>query len=152
MNIKCKLDKGAIQPTYATDGSAGLDLYVPNNKDFCEYENYTFLINTGVHLEIPKNHVGLVFVRSGLGFNGVTLMNGVGVIDSDYCGSIKLKFVRNGEEFLYFYEEEHEIEMFSAGMRVAQIVIVPYKRTKLEIVDELSDSKRGTGGIGSTGS
>lgn len=154
MEVKVRLGPGAIMPTYATDGSAGLDLYVPENfwkrcpsfEDVLGNAVYTDIeIDTGVYVEIPKLHVGLIFIRSSLGFKGLNLSNNVGVIDSDYRGSIKLKFVNtNGSQF-------YNNEGFENGRRVAQLVIVPCPKIELKQVKRLTTSKRGRGGIGSTG-
>ena len=98
--------------------------------------------DTGIAFEIPKDYVGLVFPRSSVFKKTLILKNSVGVIDSGYRGTIQVKFSSLRESNV----------IYDVGDRVAQIMIIPRPSVELEEVDELSDSTRGTGGFGSTGS
>ena len=122
---------------YATDGSAGIDLptgYLYECGDF--YYRY----NTGVQVAIPEGHVGLLIPRSSLHQRGWALANQVGVIDSDYRGSIKL----------VIYKTRDDAEFLNSYDRPVQLVIVPYQRVEIEEVDQLPETARGSGGFGST--
>lgn len=127
---------GNYVPEIATDGSAGLDLYVNSmNGD---------TIGTGVHVEIPVNHVGLLVPRSSWGVKGFKLANTVGVIDSDYRGEIML------------VRDPHPTKGWLAireGDKVAQLVVVPCVTSAYQCdqLSDLSTTKRGSGGFGSTG-
>ena len=145
MKIKCT---GEYKPKVATDGSAGIDLY-NNDRDFIILEGETYKINTKTSVEIPQGYVGLVIVRSGLGFKGLDLINSVGVIDSDYRGEVGAKVILHPNNNSPM-PSTNAIEI-RKGERFAQLVIVPYYKANLEFVDELTDTERGDGGFGSTG-
>jgi len=131
-----KLSPEARVPKYAKAGDACMDLYaVGHTMD--EYGNQVY--DTQIAMEIPKGYVGLVFPRSSVSKTTLALRNAVGVIDSGYRGSIILKY--NGDT----------IRSYSEGDRVGQIMIIPYPEIEFEEVNELSDSERGSGGFGSTG-
>ena len=138
-----KLREDALLPTYGTDGAACLDFKTSkriSRKDW-EYEGdeYSYVVETGLSFEIPKNHVMLVFSRSGHGFkHSCVLANSTGVIDSDYRGEVKIKLVTKR---IFEIEED-------GG--VAQLIIIPYPTIMLTEVQELSDTSRGAGGFGST--
>ncbi len=127
-----KLHPNATVPTYATDGAACFDLHAATASD----DRMEF--DTGLAFEVPADHVMLVFSRSGHGFkDGATLVNSVGVIDSDYRGSVRVKLtapVTGG-----------------VGARIAQAMVLPVQRVSFVVSDDLSDTARGTGGLGSTG-
>ncbi len=129
---------GDFAPETATDGSAGLDLFV-NTLD----QNRT-LIGTGVHVEIPKGWVGLLLPRSSWGIKGLALANTVGVIDSDYRGEVKL--VRDK------HPHKGHLEM-NKGDKVAQLVVVrcTTDAQQVDSLEQLSVTDRGDGGFGSTG-
>lgn len=137
LNIKIKrLHPNAIMPTYATEGAAAFDLYAC---DGCGGD----VIDTGVAFEIPSGYVMRVYSRSGHGFNyNITLANSVGVIDSDYRGSVEIKLVQVGAG---------DPLSIKHGDRIAQAIIEPIPRVEFEWADELSETKRGGGGFGSTG-
>lgn len=162
MELKVKrVHQDAILPTYATDGSACMDLYAVQIDDVTvedtsvlrrhgaikgmrmvdEGRHVTF--RTGLAFEVPPGHVLLIFSRSGHGFNyGVRLSNCVGVIDSDYRGEVKVQLTQdNGGSPLRVWN----------GDRIAQAMLVPIPRVQLLEVAELSETKRGEGGFGSTG-
>ena len=133
-----KLDAGAIVPKYAKPGDAGMDLYAVSQK-FDDHGNYVF--GTGLAMEIPEGHVGLIFPRSSISKTAHSLRNAVGVIDSGYRGEIMMKFDIN----------THNSPVYDVGDRIAQIIILPYPQVEFEEVFELADSERGSGGFGSTG-
>lgn len=141
MKVKFKkLVSHASTPKYSKEGDAGLDLvavdtYYDRDYSFVEY-------GTGVSVEIPEGHVGLLFPRSSISKTNFSLANSVGVVDSNYRGEIKLRFRTS---------EYSGIE-YDVGDRVGQLVIVPYPKIDLVEVSELSDSNRGAGGFGSSGS
>lgn len=124
----------------ATQGSAGVDLR--STKDIILEYNQTELIPTGLSVQIPENHVGLVFLRSSIGYKGLRLTNGVGVIDSDYRGEILLS-VQNHIPAKFY--------VIKSGERIGQLVVVPILAGALVGVESLDDTDRGSGGFGSTG-
>ena len=139
--IKLLNDK-AILPTYGSVDAAGADLYanIEENETIMPHE--TKLIKTGIAMAIPKGLMGLIFARSGLASKrGLAPANKVGVVDSDYRGEI-LVALHNHTNI------EQSIE---PGERIAQMVFVPYVKGILEVVDDLEETERGSGGFGSTG-
>lgn len=142
MRIK-KLHQKAVVPHYATVGSAGLDLTVISDNDtiVIPYQS-TMLCRTGLAFEIPKGYVGLIYIRSSVGTRlDLVLSNQVGVIDSDYRGEVMLPLRNLGRS----------ARVINSGTRIAQMVITPINQVDIEITDELSETKRGVGGFGSTG-
>ncbi|SDR68900.1 dUTP diphosphatase [Parafannyhessea umbonata] len=138
--INVAVEAGCKVPRRGDDDSAGLDLSV--SKDVSIPASGHKMCHTGVHVQIPKNHVGLVFIRSSVGAKRhVELSNGVGVIDCGYTGEVMLPLHNHG----------NSAQFFRAGERVAQLVIVPCVMTDVNIVDELDETSRGDGGFGSTG-
>jgi dUTP pyrophosphatase len=127
---------GRYAPEVATDGSAGIDLFANTVQDVT--------IGTGVHVEIPTGHVGLLIPRSSWGLKGFKLANTVGVIDSDYRGEIKL--VRDPHPTKGFLRVD-------PGDKIAQLVVVPCLNKALGVdkLEDLVPTKRGNGGFGSTG-
>lgn len=145
MNLKIRLTDKTLMPTRANKTDAGLDLRAAESK-LIQSATPT-LIDTGVSVQIPPNHVGLVFSRSGLAKHGITLSNSVGVIDSDYRGNIMVSVICNAE---------NERDVFiNKGDRIAQLVVVPIVLPQVQVVDEDDEewlnTARGTGGFGSTG-
>ena len=134
MRVKCCDEK--FQPQAKTAGAAGLDLVLAH--DLVIRQDEVAKVGTGVHVEIPEGHVGLVFLRSSI--HDVVLTNGVGVIDSDYRGEIMLKL-----------RGATRIARYAQGDRIAQLVILPFTAVAPVAVNELSDTARGEGGFGSTG-
>ncbi|MBE6915239.1 MAG: dUTP diphosphatase [Ruminococcaceae bacterium] len=129
-------------PAYATEGSAGLDLRACIDEKITVKAGGRVLIPSGIAIELPKDYVALVFARSGLAIkHGLALSNGVGVIDSDYRGEIAVGLINQGEADF----------VISPGERIAQLVVMPVVQPELELVDNLSDTARGAGGFGSTG-
>lgn len=147
MDLKIKkLIEHAEMPTYATPGSACFDLRAClGHPSYSLTLNGRTHINTGLAFEVPEGYVMLVFSRSGHGFkNNVRLSNCVGVIDSDYRGEVCVALVQdidNGELVI-----KH-------GDRIAQAMLIKIDHHwNLINVDELTDTERGEGGFGSTGS
>jgi len=153
MQIKIKkLDPEAVIPTYAKHGDAGMDLTsISMNIKFGESKDgYTskevkyIEYDTGLSMEIPEGHVGYLFPRSSVSKTDLMLANCVGVVDSGYRGPVKLRFKKSGCST--------DISRYSPGDRVGQIIIMPVPNFEFKEVDELSDTSRGDGGFGSTGS
>lgn len=130
-------------PTYATDGSAGLDLRACIDGPFVLEAGATALIKTGIAIHIADHHMaGVILPRSGLGHkHGIILGNSVGLIDSDYQGPLMIS-CWNRSTVPY---------TFQPGERIAQLVIVPVLRAEFEIVEDFAGSKRGAGGFGHSG-
>lgn len=138
MNVKIKkLHPDAVIPSYSKAGDAGLDLTAISEN--WNEDNSIVTYDTGLAIEIPKGHVGLLFPRSSIYKTSLDLTNAVGVIDSSYRGSIMFKFR---------YVEEGMV--YDVGDRVGQLIILPYPEIEFEEVDELSETDRGEGGFGST--
>lgn len=130
-------------PTYATDGSAGLDLYACIETPLTLEPGQTHLVPTGfaMHLDDP-GLAAVLLPRSGLGHrHGIVLGNLVGLIDSDYQGQVMVSVWNRGD---------HPFTI-APGERIAQMVIVPVVQVELEVVAEFANSARGAGGFGSSG-
>ncbi|USQ15106.1 dUTP diphosphatase [Legionella lytica] len=130
-------------PTYATDGSAGLDLRVCINEPIQIAPQETVLLPTGISIYIGDPKLAAVILpRSGLGHkNGIVLGNLVGLIDSDYQGELKIScWNRSSEHFT-----------INPGERIAQLVFIPVVQAAFEFVNEFTESSRGEGGFGSSG-
>lgn len=139
MKVKIKkLDKRAVIPSYSKPGDAGMDLTAVSITDNGNVITYDFKLS----MEIPEGYVGLIFPRSSIYKTNLTLSNAVGVVDSGYRGSVMAKF----------YRHNTETSMYAEGERCAQIIIMPYPQIEFEEVEELSETERGAGGYGSSGS
>jgi dUTP pyrophosphatase len=138
-----RLDSRAQIPKRATDGSAGMDLHALLDHPVTLPPGGRTTIPTGIAIGLPDNNVvGLVYARSGLAVkHGLGLSNGVGVIDSDYTGEIRVGLV-NLSDTKY---------TINPGERIAQLVISPVFPVQTVEVDELENTSRGSGGFGSTG-
>ena len=141
-NVKIKkLNDNAIIPTYGSPFSAGADLYSAMD-DVTIAPHATILIKTGLALELPVGFTGLIYARSGLASKrGLAPANKVGVIDCDY----------RGEVMVALHNHSEVEQTVSKGERIAQLVITPYVVADFEEADELSETVRGEGGFGSTG-
>lgn len=132
-----------LLPKKHHDTDAGLDLR--SNETMCIEPGQTYLVKTGVYLEIAPGFVGLLFARSGLSSKfGLCLANAVGVIDADYRGEIMCAMKNTGP--IAYTVRKYD--------RIAQLVTVPILTSGYEVVDsleELSTTERGSGGFGSTG-
>lgn len=141
MKIKCKkLTPSATLPQYATSGSVGLDLFA--SRDCIIDGTLVTTVPTGIAVEIPEGYEGQIRPRSSLSKRLLDVI--LGTIDSDYRGELGIRVldISGGRE---------EEEIIKEGERIAQLVICPVTRVELEVVAELSDTVRGTGGFGSTG-
>ena len=138
------LHEGARAPTYATDGSGAFDLYACEDVLVWTSGEPATLVNTGLAVAVPEDHVMLIFARSGLASTrGLRPANCTGVLDSDYRGAVKVPLV-----------SDHPLEsgvLVKAGDRIAQAMIVPAPRVTFDAVLFLSPTERGAGGFGSTG-
>lgn len=139
MKIKLLSEKAKI-PTKGSEGAAGWDLYAATNAMIPPHT--TAKISTDIAIEIPTGYFGAVFARSGLATKtGLRPANCVGVIDSDYRGSV----------IVALHNDSDEIQFVSSGDRIAQLVFIPYSSWDWEVVDELSDTERSDGGFGHSG-
>lgn len=137
-----KLQADAVIPTYGTEYSAGADLYACLEEPITILPGETVLIPTGLAMEIPIGYAGLVYARSGLASKrGLAPANKVSVIDSDYRGEI----------FIPLHNHSKNTQTISCQERIAQIIFTPYLFGIFEEMEELAETKRGTGGFGSTG-
>ena len=138
-----KSNNEIITPSYETLSSAGLDLraYLPEGSvSLLPHERK--LIGTGLFFEIPDGFEVQIRPRSGLAYkNGISVLNSPGTIDADYRGEIKILLINHGNEV---FNIEHQ-------MRIAQMVVAKYERIQFKLVEQLTESKRGSGGFGSTG-
>lgn len=138
-----RLGQAWPMPTYATTGSAGLDLRACVDEAIQIEPGQTVLVKTGmaIYIEDPQ-FAGLILPRSGLGHkHGIVLGNLVGLIDSDYQGELKVSLWNRGQE-------EFVIEPLA---RIAQMMIIPVMQANFIVVEEFAQSDRGEGGFGSTG-
>lgn len=130
-------------PAYQTDGAAGLDLSAAIDAPVTLAPGARRLIPIGIAIALPKGHEGQVRPRSGLALkHGVTVLNAPGTIDEDYTGELGVVLVNHGQEPF----------VVQPAMRIAQLVVAPYRRVHVEEVSELEVTARGDGGYGSTGS
>lgn len=138
MKVKFKkLNPKAVTPKYAKHGDAGLDLTA------IEYEltGGRHFFGTGISVEIPEGHVGLIFPRSSIFRQDLRLTNAVGVIDSGFRGEIRFVF------------DTHMMttqNIYKVGERIGQLVIVPFPKIELEETKDLSKTERGDSGFGSS--
>lgn len=137
-----RLSKNISLPKYETEGSSGMDLTANVNKIIEIQPGKSEIIPTGLALSIPKNYEIQIRPRSGLAAkNQISVLNTPGTIDEDYRGEIKVILINLGEKKF----------IIEKGLRIAQMVLCPVIKAELEEVDELDETKRGSGGFGSTG-
>lgn len=146
LNVKALSSKIGTEipiPFYATPGSAAMDLHACLDAPLELAPRQLMSIPTGLAIALPSaDYVALIFARSGLGVrHGITLSNGVGVIDSDYRGEV-LVGLTNLSDTPYTIQP---------GDRIAQLCIMPVTRAEVRMSDILTETERGTGGFGSTG-
>lgn len=139
VNIK-KVHPSAIIPKKAHPGDAGFDLTAVSREETHFGRQYKY--DTGLAFEIPSGYVGLLFPRSSVCKKQQSLANCVGVLDSNFRGSVKLMFKNDITQPDHVYE---------VGDRIGQLIIMPYPEVEFEEVEELSDTDRGAGGFGSSG-
>lgn len=142
VNIKCVASKGAVIPEYKTKGAAGADLCALLDAPLTIPAGKFAMVPTGLFFEIPEGYEVQVRPRSGLAAkNGITVLNTPGTIDSDYRGEIKVILINLGSSDF----------TINSGDRIAQMVIAPVIQASFSIVENLSQTERGSGGFGSTG-
>ncbi len=138
-----KLDERAVLPTYGSAFAAGADLYAVLDGELVFAPGETKLVHTGLAMEIPEGYAGLIYARSGLASKkGLAPANKVGVVDADY----------RGEVMVALHNHSNVEQRISAGERIAQLVVAPFLKAEFSERDVLSDTVRGVGGFGSTGS
>ncbi len=138
-----KIGREIPLPSYATAGSAGMDLRACIDAPLTIQPGERVKVPTGFAISLPgPEWVAYLFARSGLGIrSGITIPNCVGVIDSDYRGEIIVALVN-------LSDAEYTVQ---PGDRIAQMVIMPVTQATVTLVEELDDTQRGAGGFGSTG-
>ena len=140
--IDVMLDEHALMPTKAHDPDAGFDLYIPENADphkLAIRPGDSMVVDTGVHMAIPHGYTG--FLKSKSGLNVKADLNGEGVVDADYTGSIVVKLYNHGHKTHYFKPKD----------KLIQIVILPIPKVTLNPVTEFKSTERGGNGFGSSG-
>ena len=141
VNIK-KLDPRATLPTYGPPGAPGADLYALLDAPLTVAPGETVFVHTGLSIELPEGYAGLVYPRSGLSCKrGLAPANKVGVIDPDYRGEVMVALHNHGTA-------PATVEV---GERIAQLVVTPFLHVEFREAEELTDTQRGAGGFGSTG-
>ena len=142
MNVPIKkLNDHAKLPAYGSCFAAGADLYAAQGETIAPGE--TKFVHTGIAMELPQGTVGLVYARSGLACKqDLAPANKVGVIDSDYRGEVMVALHNHGAQ----------VRVVEQGDRIAQLVIAPYYVAEFTEAETLSETVRGEGGFGSTGS
>lgn len=144
IDVKIKLlREGAKIPTYGSELAAGADLYACIPGGIVIYPHTTVKIGSGIACELPKGYCAFIMARSGLATKeGLRPANCVGLCDEDYRG-----------EYIVAIHNDSEVErLIEPGERIAQVVFMPYVQANFEVNDELSDTERGDGGFGSSGS
>ena len=145
INVKIKLTRGMSAPEYATGGAAALDLRaaIEEGETLTIEPGNRALVPTGVHISPETDGVvAIVAARSGLAIKkGITLSNGIGVIDADYRGEICVGLVNHGKESF----------TVERGDRIAQLMFMPVLHADFAVTETLDDTDRGEGGFGSTG-
>ena len=142
VNIKVVASKGAVIPEYKTPGAAGADLCAFLDAPLTIPAGRSALVPTGLFFEIPQGYEVQVRPRSGLAAkSGVTVLNSPGTIDSDYRGEIKVILINLGNADF----------VINSGDRIAQMIVAPVTQAAFTISDSLSETERGAGGFGSTG-
>ncbi len=141
MKIKI-VSKSGVLPAYETEGSAGMDIRAYLDEPMTIEPGERALVPTGLFMEIPTGNEVQIRARSGLAIKkGIGLVNGIGTIDSDYRGEVKVALINWGKEAF----------VIDNGDRIAQMVVAAYVKADVELVEELSETDRGVGGFGHTG-
>jgi len=144
MKIKIVNKSNNEIPSYATEHSAGMDLraYLPDQEYLILSPGHRYMIHTGLYIELPEGYEAQVRPRSGLAIkNGITVINTPGTVDADYRGEVCVLIINHGTETFIVYN----------GDRIAQMIINKYEKAEWEIVEDLSETERGSGGFNSTG-
>lgn len=151
MKVKIKKLADKVQtPVYSSQEAAGLDFFAHTIKYVYDEAEHNYSLDklryieydTSIAIEIPPGFVGLMFPRSSVSNKDLLLANSVGVIDSDYRGSIKFRFKRT---------QIYKTDEYKVGEKIGQLLIIPIPKVELEEVADLSDTIRSSGGYGSTG-
>ncbi len=142
MKVKIVNKSDLPLPVYKTKGASGVDLQANIKEEITLKPSERQLIPTGLYMEIPEGYEAQVRARSGLAIkHGITLINSVGTIDSDYRGELCVPLVNLGTEDF----------VIKHGDRIAQMIFAKYESVEWELADSVEDTERGTGGFGSTG-
>ena len=142
IEVKVVAQKGAVVPSYKTDGAAGADVCAFLTEPVTIAPGSFAMIPTGLFFEIPQGYEIQVRPRSGLAAkNGITVLNTPGTIDSDYRGELKIILINLGSSAF----------VVNNGERIAQIIVSPVTVADFKLTDSLSDTVRGEKGFGSTG-
>ena len=129
-------------PSYATEGSSGMDLYADVTGEFLIRPGETMLVSAGIYMSIPKGYEAQIRPRSGLALkHGITIPNTPGTIDSDYRGLLSIILINLGKE----------VFLIKRGDRIAQMVFNRVAKAELQAVEELDETVRSSGGFGHTG-
>ena len=140
--VRLPHSEGLDLPAYETAGSAGMDLRAAVDAPLTLHPGERALVPTGLVFELPEGYEAQVRPRSGLAFkHGITCLNTPGTIDSDYRGEVKVLLVNLGEDAFDI----------ARGMRIAQMVVAPVVQVRIEERGLASETGRGAGGFGSTG-
>ncbi len=138
--IRCR--SKARLPRYMTEQAAGMDLYAVLDSDLVLPPGQRVMVPTGIAIALPSGYEAQVRPRSGLALkHGVTLVNSPGTIDADYRGEISVIIINHGDSNF----------IISDGERIAQMIVAPVSRCCWNLVENLEDSERGSGGFGHTG-
>ncbi len=142
MKVKIVNNSPYDLPKYATEFSAGMDLYANLEEPVCLKPLQRAMIPTGIFIELPAGYEAQVRPRSGLAAkHGISIVNTPGTIDADYRGEVKVILVNlSNEDFIV-----------CSGERIAQMIVAKHEKVVWEQVEELAPSQRGEGGLGSTG-
>ena len=141
VKVRIKSESGNM-PAYETEGSAGMDIRAYIDGDLTLFPGKTAMVKTGLFIELPSGCEAQVRARSGLAAkHGIGLVNGIGTIDSDYRGEIKVLLINFGEEPY----------VIKNGDRIAQLVIARYEKAEWVESGDLCETKRSGGGFGHTG-
>lgn len=141
MKMKIVTKSGRV-PEYKTSGAAGFDIQAHLEAPVVLHSGEHMLVPTGLYFQVPAGYEAQVRARSGLAArHGIGLVNGIGTIDSDYRGEIRVPLINWGKEDF----------LLEDGIRIAQVVINKVEQVDVEAVDELETTERGAGGFGHTG-
>lgn len=142
MNIKIINRSKHVLPSYRTPAAAGMDLKADLESSVILKPGERILIPTGIFMELPVGFEAQIRPRSGLALkHGLTVFNSPGTVDADYRGEVKVLLINLSSEPFELCD----------GERIAQMVVARHERVEWDVVEELADSERGSGGFGSTG-
>ena len=141
MKIKM-ISKSGVIPEYKTEGASGMDIRAYLDGPLVMHPMERMLVHKGLFIELPPGYEAQTRARSGLAVKyGIGLVNGIGTIDSDYRGELKVPLINWGSEDF----------VINNGDRIAQMVIAKYEKVEIELTDSLEETERGAGGFGHTG-